>query len=379
MNLSRHTRIFSIFLLFATLAASTDANAKLGTRYVNCDNGGSVAKALRFAPPGTRIFVRGTCHERIVIKRDRIRLKGLGNAGFEPPAETNPPFEFNPLIGVKDARGVVVKDLFVRNSPAEGLLISGPSSVRLENVSATNNSNVGLLIDNARVEVTDGSYDGNQAGIDATNNASVLLRGTISLQNNLVFGIAASNAASLEVRGANLNASGNQALGVLLESGQLSIFNFAVSQGSQIIAHDNGACGFAIVGGGFMDLVGPPSAYFTGVNLLSAQNNGCGMLITTGSKLESPFGTATIQLEANGAGMQVTGNSDVAVNGGLNIVNHLGPGLVADGAGVITLAPVDGSPPPALPSLLTGNGGPDLLMNFGSRATLATGCSLRRS
>ena len=91
MNLSRHTIIFSICAGLLVLVASDDASAKHGTRFVNCDKGGSVAKALRFAPPGTRIFVRGTCQERIVIKRDHIRLKGLGNAGFEPPAESNPP------------------------------------------------------------------------------------------------------------------------------------------------------------------------------------------------------------------------------------------------------------------------------------------------
>jgi hypothetical protein len=169
-----------------------------------------------------------------------------------------------------------------------------------------------------------------------------------------------------------MNASGNQLAGVLLEGGSLSIFNFGVSQGSQILANGNGLCGFVLVGGGYLDVVAPPPLHFTGVNLLSASNNlGCGILMTTGGKFESPFGAATIQVEGNPAGMQVSGNSDVLINGGLNIVNNFGPGLIADGAGVITLAPVDPSPPPAFPSVIQNNGGPDVLLQFGSRATFA--------
>ena len=342
-------------------------------RVVNCNKGDSIAKAVRRARAGQTIRVRGVCDEQIEIKRDRIKIVGRGGAGFDGSNLDPSNFEFNPMIGVTDAVGVVIKDVFVRNGPAEGVLIAGKSSVTLENVSAHDNANVGVLADHARVEVTGGAYERNQAGIDSTNGASIVLRGDISLQNNGVFGIAASNGGALEARGTTMNASGNQLVGVLLEGGSLAIFNFGVSQGSQILADSNGACGFAIVGGGYLDIVAPPPLQFTGVNLVRAQNNqGCGVLMTTGGKIESPFGAATIQIEGNPAGMQVSGNSDVLINGGLNIVNNFGPGLIGDGAGLITLAPFDQSPPPALPSVIRNNGGPDVLLQFGSRATFAS-------
>lgn len=363
-------------LVFAIAAGTfgfvTSAQADHG-RVVNCDKGESISRAVRRARAGQTIRIKGVCGEQINIKRDRIRIVGIGDAGFDGSDLDPSNFEFNPMIGVKDAVGVVIKNVFVRNGPAEGLLVEGKSTASLENVSAHNNSNVGMLVDHARVEITGGAYEGNQAGIDTTNGASAILRGEISLQNNGVFGIAASSGAALEARGTTMNASGNQLAGVLLEGGYLSIFNFGVSQGSEILADNNGLCGFVLVGGGYLDVVAPPPLQFTGVNLLSARNNQeCGFLMTTGSKIDSPFGAATIQIEGNPAGMLVSGNSDVLINGGLNIVDNFGPGLVADGAGLITLAPAGMFPPPALPSVIQNNGGPDVVLNFGSRATFAS-------
>lgn len=365
MNRRMWLVVFAIVLNGAGFASSAQASH---FRVVNCDKGDSIARAVRKARAGQTILVKGVCGEQIHIKRDRIKIIGKDGAGFDGENLDPSNFEFNPMIRVTDAVGVVIRNLFVRNGPAEGLLVEGKSTVTLENVSAQENSNVGMLVDHARVEVTGGNYDGNQAGIDTTNGASAILRGDISLQNNIIFGIAASAGAALEARGTTMNASGNQIAGVLLEGGYLSIFNFGVSQGSQILADNNGACGFVLVGGGYLDIVAPPPLHFTGVNLLSAQNNqGCGFLMTSGGKIESPFGAATIQIEGNPAGMQISGNSDVSINGGLNIVNNFGPGLVADGAGLIALAPADLSPPPDLPSLIQNNGGPDVILNFGSR------------
>jgi len=366
-----------VAVMMVGVAFVSSAQASHGRVVVNCDKGHSIAGAVRRAHAGRTIIVKGVCREQIKIMRDRITIIGHGNAGFDGSNLDPSNFEFNPMISVNDAVGVVIKNLFVRNGPAEGLLVQGKSTASLENIVAYNNSNVGMLVDHARVEITGGAYEGNQAGIDTTNGASAILRGDISLQNNGIFGIAASNGAALEARGTVMNASGNQVAGVLLEGGSLAIFNFGVSQGSQILADGNGSCGFVLVGGGYLDVIAPPPLQFTGVNLISAKNNlGCGFLMGTGSKFESPFGAATVQVEGNPAGMQVSGNSDVLINGGLNIVNNFGPGLIADGAGVITLAPADPSPPPALPSVMQNNGGPDVILQFGSRATFASNVTI---
>lgn len=365
-----------VAIIFVSLVFSAHAQSS-PSKTVDCNTGGSIAKALKHARPGTTIYVKGFCQERVQIKRNRITLVGLGTAGLDGSSLDPSEFEFSPLIRISDVVGTTIKDLIVRNSPAEGLLLEGKASAKLQNVSALNNSNVGVLVDHARVVVEGGEYEGNQGGIDNTNGASAVLHGDISLQGNGVFGIAASSNASVEVRGASLNASGNQLAGVLIEGGALSLFNFGVTQNSQIIADNNGLCGFVLVGGGFLDVVAPPPFHFMGGYLLSASNNlGCGFLVATGSKIESPFGAATFQIEGNPAGMQVTGNSNVLINGGLQLINNFGPGLVGDGAGTITLAPAVSSPAPALPTVIENNGGPDVILNFGSRAKFATNVSV---
>ncbi len=370
-------RVKSLLILTVfSVAFAAPAVASAG-KTVDCGAGQSLAKAVRHAPAGKTIYVKGFCDERIRIRRDRIKIVGVGHSGIDGSNLDQSDFEFNPLVRVRDAAGVVIRNMEMRNSPAEGLLVEGKASVVLKNVSARNNRNVGLLVDHARVVINEGTYEGNQAGIDTTNNASAVLRGDISLQGNGVFGIAASNGAAIEVRGANLQASGNQLAGLLLEGGSLSIFNFTVSQGSRIIADNNGLCGFVIVGGGFLDIVAPPPLQFQGGNLVSTSNNqACGFLVTNGSKIESPFGAATFQISGNPAGMLVSGNSDLIINGGLRIENNMESGLVADGAGVITLAPAVPSPPPALPSVIVNNGGPDVALTFGSRATFEANVSV---
>ncbi|MEQ9451278.1 MAG: hypothetical protein RJQ07_06805 [Pseudomonadales bacterium] len=362
------------WLLAATLIIfQSSAYAVAKTKQVKCDDGMSLAHAVRTARAGTTLYVSGTCNEQVTIKRDRIKLIGKNGASIDGAQLDPAQFEFNPLVRIVDAVGVVIKDLAIINGPAEGIIVEGKANVTLNNLNVSHNSNVGVLVDHARVVVNGGSYESNQGGIDVVSTGAALLQGAISLQHNIIFGIAASNGASLEVRGASLNASNNQLAGVLLEGGNMAIFNFGVSVGSQILADQNGLCGLVLVGGGFLDVVAPPPFYFSGVHQINTSNNAvCGILMATGSKLESPFGSATFTVAGNGAGMTVSGNSDVSINGGLNIINNLGPGLIADGAGVLTLAPLDPSPPPALPTEISGNAGPDVVLNFGSRATFAT-------
>ncbi len=362
------------WILTAAMAAVLiPLDAEANVRNVNCDDGMSLAKATRNAVPGTTLRVSGTCREQVTIKSSRIKLVGVNGAAIDGSHLAGADFEFNPLVHIIDATGVTLRGLSIVNGPAEGVLVEGKANVTLTNLNVSQNSNVGVLVDHARVVVNGGTYNANQGGIDVVNTGVAILKDSINLESNLVFGIAASNGASLEARGTVLNASNNQLAGVLVEGANMAIFNFGVSVGSQILATGNGLCGVVIVGGGFLDIVAPPPFHFSGVHQINASNNGaCGILMTTGSKIESPFGAATITVEGNAAGMTVTGNSDVAINGGLRIVNNLGPGLVADGAGVLTFAPFDSSPPPALATEFSGNSGPDVVLNFGSRATFAT-------
>ena len=354
--------------------AGTAGHGKYHNKLVDCDKGDSLRKAVRRARSGTTVHVTGTCYERIVMKRDNVRIIGHDGAAIDGSTQPAGFVEFTPMVRITDATGIRLKNLIVRHSPGEGILVQGQASAKLRNIQVHQNANTGLLVDQARVELRNSKFDQNLSGVDATNNASLILRGQVSAQSNLGLGFAVSNAASAELRGGVLNASSNQGFGVVVEGEQLAIFNFGVSQGSQIIADTNGACGIALVAGGLVDIIAPPPLYFSGANQVSAQHNGCGMLLTTGSRLESPFGAATFQIANNQVGMQILGNSDVFVNGGLNVSNNA-TGMVADGAGTITLASADGSVAP-LSSTISGNAAIDAVMNFGSRATFGGNVSV---
>ena len=331
------TAIAALIAALLIVGLTPAASAATVGRIVDCDQGHSLARAVRRAPPGTTIRVRGTCHEQVVIRKDRIRLVGdansPGGAGIDGHGVTNQNAEFNALVTVRDAVGVRLDRLFVRNGPAEGVLVSGQASVLVRHVNVHNNLNVGMLVDGARVEIKDSAFTGNLSGYDSTNNASTILRGDIGLTDNALFGLAASNGAALELRGGKIDASGNGAFGIIVESGYLSIFNFGVSQGSQILANRNGFLGIGLVTGGTIDVIAPGPLQNSGINLVEATENVIGVLMQTGSRFDSPFGAATINVQRNAVGMQVGGNSDLNISGGLHVTSNGGPGLVADGAG----------------------------------------------
>lgn len=345
-----------------------DPNTGLGDRLkldVDCDAGESVATAVRVARRGAKITISGICQEQIVIRKDGITLDGQGTAGFDG-ATLFGAREFNALITVDGARDVTLKGLYTRNGPAEGIVIEDLAEVVVRDVTSTDNVNVGMIVDHARVRLDGGDFSRNQGGVDTTNNASILLSGDITFAQNGQFGIAASNGAAIDVRGATINASDNTLAGVLVEGGHLAVFNFNESVGSQILANNNGLAGLVIAAQGSVEFIAPPLFFFSGVNLVQTNNNqDFGIILTTGSSLESGFGAATFEIQGNPVGLSVTSGSNVTITGGLEITNNSGPGLLADGAGTVTIAPLTGIDP--LGSEIVNNN-PDVVLEFGSRA-----------
>ena len=70
-----------LIVMSGMLAAPSMATQR--TIKVDCDHGQSVRKALRRAWPGDTIVVLGTCSESIVIRKDRIVLRGRRGAAFD--------------------------------------------------------------------------------------------------------------------------------------------------------------------------------------------------------------------------------------------------------------------------------------------------------
>jgi hypothetical protein len=76
----------------------------------------------------------------------------------------------------------------------------------------------------------------------------------------------------------------------------------------------------------------------------------------------SPFGTGKFVLENNTTGLSFINGAGAVIRGGLNVQNN-GTGVLADGAGTLTLVSI-----PPNPSVVENNG-TDVDLKFGTRVT----------
>lgn len=336
---------------------------------VRCDLGQSLRYVLILrARPGDRVRIHGTCNERIVITQDRLTLEGVEDGAIDGAGlEAGAP-EFNPLVTINGAQGVVLENLAIRNSTAEGLIARNNASLTLREVTATANAGLGMLFDSARATIEDSTVSGNGSGLDSVNNSTLLFAGDIDLTQNGALGLGASNGTAVELRGAQVDVSNNGAFGAVIEGAKFGIFNFGVSQGSSLTANDNGLFGIVVTAGATVDIIAPPPFYNSGINVVSASGNGVtGMYVTGQSIVESPFGAATFTIENNPIGLQVDTNASMLVVGGMQISGNANTGLMADGAGVLTIVSPEADPS-LNPSSILGNG-TDVSLSFGTRAT----------
>jgi hypothetical protein len=101
---------------------------------------------------------------------------------------------------------------------------------------------------------------------------------------------------------------------------------------------------------------------------LSAANNGIGIWLLQNSYITNAGGGvpgAVIVLENNSVGLQLEGGSGARIAGGPLTVRNNVTGVLADGAGTLTL-----TSDPASPSSITNNSTFDLDLTFGTRATV---------
>lgn len=336
---------------------------------VRCDLGQSLRYVLILrARAGDRVRVHGSCNERIAITQDRLTLEGVDGGAIDGTGLDDGPPEFNPLVAIDGAQGVVLQNLTIRNSAAEGLIARNNASITLRNVTATANAGLGMLVDSARANIDNSTVSGNGSGLDSVNNSTLLFTGAIDLSQNGALGLGASNGTAVELRGAQVDASGNGGFGAVIEGAKFGIFNFGISQGSSLTADDNGLFGIVVTAGAAIDIIAPPPFYNSGVNVVSASGNGVtGMFVTGQSIIESPFGAATFRIENNPIGLQIDSNSSALIVGGMQISGNADTGLLADGAGVVTIVSPEADPS-LNPSAITGNG-TDVSLSFGSRAT----------
>lgn len=333
------------------------------SRYVNCDRGQSLGRALKFAWPGSQIVVRGTCREQVQVKKDGIHIMGRDGAVIDGAGDES---RFEGTLTIHGARNVHISGLTIQNGTDQGVVVAAGSSAVLSDLVLSGHKTTGLSVDASYVELSNIESWGNVSGADFFTGSTVIAKGPLSVHNNAGPGLAVNLNSVLELRGSVIDTYENGADGItLVNDSDLVILSFPESQGSGIRSRANGAVGL-FVANSSLAIVGSSFAG-SGANVISVSEHlgqeQVGMLFIE-SNLSAPFATARFDVSANATGIVFTDNSSAFVNGGLNVSSN-GAGIVGDGAGVLRLKSDAKNP-----STVDANFGPDLIMQFGTRFDL---------
>ena len=293
----------------------------------------------------------------MVITTDRLTLDGQGSAILNGGGGA--PTEFDGVVTVKSASGVVIKGLTIQNGSGEGILGISGAAFAVQNTTVQDNAFTGIAIgETSSAELTDCTMRRNGLGMDVYTGSTAILKGAITITDNLGNGVDVNGQSTLEIRGATVAVNNNSEFGIAAGSGQVAIFGFTEAQGSSVTANNNGVGGI-LLGNSLL------SVYAAG-GTVTVANNPTGIQIGSGF-IASPFGATrgvTFVIENNDIGLRFLHGSGAIFVGGLTVRNNHTAGLLADGAGTLTLVST-----PANPSAITGNG-TDVDLRFGSRVTI---------
>lgn len=331
---------------------------------VNCP-GTTISGALRFAKAGDTIRVAGVCKERVRITTDQITIEGLATAVLDGAGVGPAAPEFNALVTIDGARGVTLKRLTIQNSSGEGVLGQNGASFRVENTTVQDNGFTGIAVSSgSTAELTNCTIRRNGIGMDIFTSGAAVLKGSIAITHNLSSGIDLNGQSMLEIRGGQVQVNDNGGTGIVMGGSQLAIFGFTEAQqpGSSLTVNGNTASGI-LVGTSSIEVFG--GGFFgSGANVITVSDNGeNGIWLPESGTIISPFATAKFVMENNETGINFGQNSGATIIGGLSVSNNRSTGLLADGAGSLTLVSI-----PPNPSAITGNP-VDVDLRFGSRAT----------
>jgi nitrous oxidase accessory protein NosD len=326
---------------------------------VHCSAGQSLNQALAHAKPGERIHIQGTCRERVVIRRP-VTLDGAGSAVIDGTGVAPGPAvaaEFDGLVVINGITGVSLVGLSVQNAATNGILAARGAAVVLRNITVRDNAATGILVmDNSTAKAIDSSTHSNRLGFDVVTSSSLVLKGSFTSSHNATSGGDLNGESIVELRGAQVVLSDNQQFGLIAGSrSQLAIFGWEAAQGSTLTASGNGVAGLGFAGDSSLSTFSD--------SVITATDNGIGLLLGAGSRADSPpFAGATFVLHHNDVGMNLRPGSSAFMIARLNVHDN-GIGVLVDQANLHLEAT------PALPASIAGNGS-NVQLTFGSRSTI---------
>jgi len=336
--------------------------ADSAVKKVKCDNGQTLTEALKKAKPGDTLQVTGTCHERVIITTDRLTLDGGGSAVLDGGG--GGPTAFEGVVTIDGAHGVTLTGFTIQNGPGEGILGLHGAAFAVQQTTVQQNATIGIAVaDGSTADLTDCTMQGNGVGIDVFTSSSAILRGAITSSQNTGNGAEVNGQSMLEIRGAQVQLNNNGGAGLVAGSGQVAIFGFTAAQGSTLTANGNGNFGIIIFTPQSQLTIYGSDFFGSGANVITAANNGADGILVSAGFIASPLGTGKFVLEHNTTGLNFIEGAGAVIRGGLSVQNN-GTGVLADGAGTLTLVSV-----PSNPSVVENNG-TDVDLKFGTRATV---------
>jgi hypothetical protein len=327
-----------------------DDGAKVIT--VNCSREEKIAKALEKAEPGDTIRLTGTCFERVTITTNRITLDGQGAAILDGARSSAG--EFDGVITIDGARGVIIQGLTVQHGTGKGVFGKRGAAFSVRNATLQDNGYSGIAVrESSTAEISDCRVLRNMdVGIIVEIGSSAVFKGSIEVRDNPVGGVGINGTSIVEMRGARVNVS-NNAFGIIAGSNsQIAVFDFNSVEPTTITVEGNAAKGIAL-GDSVLNVFGHA--------VITVARNTFGIVVRPGTVV-SPFASGTFLIENNSVGLDFRMGGGAIFRGGLTVRGN-GTGVRTDlGAGVLWFISVRPNP-----SSITGNG-VDVDLQFGARA-----------
>lgn len=284
---------------------SLDLTPKVTHLSVNCDDGGSLSKAISKISDGGTIDVSGTCNEQIEIQNRRnLTIAGSPSATIDGTGVT--PGQFGGLVEVASSQDITLEHLTITNSASQGLF-AGHASVVLQDVNANRNTGSGMSASaNAYLYVENSNANGNGVSGIASGNSTLYFNGSADdTVSNQVCGVSLDSSQMVVYGGATVKTGGNENCGlnatdnssVRLATGtQLSadfeqVTGVRVCSGSSLVIN-----GTVRAGDAGQDLIGldgcQASIYLNGTLDLSAAINS--MILDASTFIDAPQATLTV-------------------------------------------------------------------------------------
>jgi hypothetical protein len=366
MRLSKSIRVFSFLSVSAGLSIAGD--------FLDCGKK-SLAQEVKKAKAGETIVFTGTCAGPVIIQTENLTLNGSGQAAIDGGGAdalviagahgiSLGNFEVRAgrtgILGQNGAH-LSINGVISRWNTLNGISLQTGSSAILTNTTISDNGLHGLDLETGSSATVTGAFNSDRNrvfGVNVNGSSVTFSRATASLTANaLGIQVATAGNAFLNDSQTLLEVSNNLATGLTVVSGA-----HMVSFGGRINATGNGAFGVSVNSKGGLDL--------DAGSVLTATNNRAGGLVLQQQSVMTVFnnpqfsgvpGFSTINANTNtgnGIGVLTGSTLTLANQAQINATGNGAFGLLADNGAGITIRN----------TTLTGNTVKDLQLTFAARA-----------